>query len=1196
MLTNTLLQGRYQLEDLLGQGGMGAVYRGYDTALKRPVAIKLLSNLGLGTDGPERLMVEAQAVAQLNDPHIVAIYDVGWADQDPFIVMELVEGQSLRRDTPFTLDETVAIGRQICQALDHAHSKGIIHRDLKPENIILTTHQTAKLMDFGLARMSDGPQLTQEGAIMGTVNYMAPELLTGQVATTQSDLYALGLILYEMSAGRPPFSGENLVAILAQHLHSPVTPPSNYNPAIPPALDALILKLLEKEPVGRPAQAAEVEQVLARIAAATQQPADLESPAEFSLLDRIVRGRLVGRQTELAQLQHLWQMAWQGQAHLALVSGEPGAGKTRLASELLAEAQLRGVPVLRGSCYEYEAITPYQPFIEALRDWVHRQPTERLHNLLGLGQGTAIAAELARLAPEIETRLGSLPANPPLPPEDARSRLFDYLALFLSSLAADNGLILFIDDLHWTDTGTLKLLHYLVRRLRHERLLILANYREVELDRAHPLAAALVSWNRERLATRLALGRLSEAETGAMLAAIFSQERVAPEFAAAIYRETDGNPFFIEEVVKALIDQGQIYRQDGRWTSHEIDDLAIPQSVKEAVGRRLDRLSPECMAMLYLAALLGKQFAFSELAAVGQKSGNPADEEALLDLLDEAVSAQLLRPLDQDRFAFTHDKIREVLVEEQNPIRRRRLHQRIGQTFESIYAADLAGHIQALAYHFIEAGDLKCGLAYCQQAGEQAAALFSLDEATRYYEQARECAEALGQLEAQLRIDQELGRIHHLRGTYPEAIQAYERALALAATPQQRASLKGKIGGVIVDSGDSSGSAHLVAAIEELDPNSQPLDLAEAYMYLGRYHHYQNDYRQAITNFEKAQRLAEPLGDLQTLTILYAYLAGAYQHQLELARSMALAWKLVELGQAQAYPPAEAVGYEFLAEDSILLGRWSDALDYAARDEQIGEKIGAQDRIAWAHMTQIWSYQGMGQSRQVVELAPSVIEYVQITGSLRLELIIRYQYCLALVDLGDLGLAEAQADLLEAGAATVNQQMVIGEASHARMAILSKQDRWSEILPVAEAFIHRPDEVHRIPYALGAPTAAEALIQAGALAQAEAVLEFHLARAQALDLAYIAAIGRRVLGQLRLAQGKVGEALSSLNLAIETLSDLGARPELVHALHQRGLAQQALGDQAGAAADLLEAETLAAECGMVIDQDKARTARAALVN
>ena len=246
----------------------------------------------------------------------------------------------------------------------------------------------------------------------------------------------------------------------------------------------------------------------------------------------------------------------------------------------------------------------------------------------------------------------------------------------------------------------MSLLHYLLRHLRDDRVLILAAYREIELDRAHPLASALVEWNRERLATRVALGRLSRVDTSALLSTLFGTESVSDDFVSALYRETEGNPFFIEEVIKSLIEQGQIYREQDRWQRNEMHELAIPQSVKEAIGRRLSRLSEPTVDALRTAAALGKIFPFRELAAVSS-----ATEDALLDALDEASAAQLIRAntggagdmpsAGDDSFAFTHDKIREVLYEEQNPIRRRRLHLRIGETLEKLYGASGRGRRSA---------------------------------------------------------------------------------------------------------------------------------------------------------------------------------------------------------------------------------------------------------------------------------------------------------------------------------------------------------------------------------------------------------------------------------------------------------------------------------------------------------------------
>ncbi len=598
-------------------------------------------------------------------------------------------------------------------------------------------------------------------------------------------------------------------------------------------------------------------------------------------LQQLVRGKLVGRGAELEQLKGHWDQAQQARGHLVLLSGEPGVGKTRLAQDLIAHAQKSGAIVLRGGCYEYEATTPYLPFVEALRDWAHWQNADQLRSALG-----ATAPEIAKFAPEIEAKLGALVPNAPLSPSEERMRLFDNAARFLQSLAAERGLLIFIDDVHWVDQGTLSLLQYLLRHLRGHRVLVLAAYREIELDRAHPLASALVDWNRERLATRIALGRLSRADTGKLLATLFHQEIVSDEFTTALYNETEGNPFFIEEVVKSLIEQGEIYREEGRWGRKETHELAIPQSVKEAIGRRLNRMSDAAVETLRTAAALGKIFLFRDLAAV-----SAAGEDALLDALDEASTAQLIRvnSAGDDSFAFTHDKIREVLYEELNPIRRRRLHQRIGETLEKLYAtpqqaAAASGrsdeHAQDLAHHFAHAGDLERVVTYARRAAENAARVFAHDEALQYLEQAREAAQGLGRGEDLVAIDVAIGDIHEARGVIPRAIESYERALAAVTSREARAALKAKVGNAYVPVGDPRGLAYLEQAIAELNPQTQTNALALATALVGRYYHYRTEHKKAIEYLERARQLAEPLDDPATLGSIYAFLAGAHQHLL----------------------------------------------------------------------------------------------------------------------------------------------------------------------------------------------------------------------------------------------------------------------------------------------------------------------------
>ncbi|UCC76468.1 MAG: serine/threonine protein kinase, partial [Anaerolineales bacterium] len=254
-MIGTMLQNRYRLDAVLGQGGMGVVYRAHDTLLDRSVAVKVVSKASLGSEGRARLMHEAKAAAQLNHPNVVSVFDAGESQGLPFIVMELVEGDTLYERRPTELDEIVSYARQICAALDHAHAHGIVHRDLKPENVQIARDGTAKLTDFGLAR-SVASRMTTEGTIIGTVFYLAPELALGRDFDGRADLYALGAMLYELTTGRLPFVADDPVAVISQHLHAPVVPPRAKNEQIPPALDALILRLLAKEPHDRPASAA----------------------------------------------------------------------------------------------------------------------------------------------------------------------------------------------------------------------------------------------------------------------------------------------------------------------------------------------------------------------------------------------------------------------------------------------------------------------------------------------------------------------------------------------------------------------------------------------------------------------------------------------------------------------------------------------------------------------------------------------------------------------------------------------------------------------------------------------------------------------------------------------------------------------------------------------------------------------------
>jgi serine/threonine-protein kinase len=311
------LSGRYRLDEEIGRGGMGVVFRAWDVELERAVAIKVVAADLEADDARERLVREARAAAALRHPNVVAVHDVGDHEGTPFFVMELVEGPNLSERAPESLTDIVDVARQICSALDHAHQHGLTHRDLKPGNVLTEDQSGApsiKIVDLGLAIRDRGVRLTRQGGITGTAAYMAPEQALGREVDGRTDLYALGVMLYQFTTGRLPFDGDNALAVLSQHLHAPVVPPRTYREDLPEHLEQLVLRLLAKNPDDRFASASEVSAAL--VLDTNAGPS--ERAGVSAALGGLVRGHLVGRDAELDVLRNAWSEAVAGHGGMVL--------------------------------------------------------------------------------------------------------------------------------------------------------------------------------------------------------------------------------------------------------------------------------------------------------------------------------------------------------------------------------------------------------------------------------------------------------------------------------------------------------------------------------------------------------------------------------------------------------------------------------------------------------------------------------------------------------------------------------------------------------------------------------------------------------------------------------------------------------------------------------------------------------------
>jgi tetratricopeptide (TPR) repeat protein len=443
----------------------------------------------------------------------------------------------------------------------------------------------------------------------------------------------------------------------------------------------------------------------------------------------------VGRERELGELRAGLEIAISGRGRLFLVAGEPGIGKTRLLGELAAHAPRREARVLWGRCWEGEGAPAYWPWVQIVRSHVRIHDAERLRSEMGAG-----AADIAQIVPEVYERLpGLTPPTPIAEPEHARFRLFDSITAFFKNAAQADPLVVILDDLHCADKASLLLLQFLAREMAESHLLVVGAYRDVEVQRGHPIIDALVALRREPVHERILLRGLSEREVAALLGAL-GGEGAPAAFVKLLCRETEGNPFFIEEILEHLIEEGIVERERGRWKSRLApDEMRIPESVREVIGRRLNRLSKECNDLLALASVIGREFEQETLEPLADLSS-----DRLQELLEEAMRARVVEdvPRAVGRYSFSHNLIRETLYGELRAPRRVVLHRRIAEVLAELQGRDPEAHLPALAYHFFEAaqagGDVDKAIAYAERAGVRATKLLAYDEAAAHYERALE--------------------------------------------------------------------------------------------------------------------------------------------------------------------------------------------------------------------------------------------------------------------------------------------------------------------------------------------------------------------------------------------------------------------------------------------------------------------------
>ena len=437
----------------------------------------------------------------------------------------------------------------------------------------------------------------------------------------------------------------------------------------------------------------------------------------------------VGRLREMAELKAALERALSGQGQLVMLAGEPGIGKTRTVQELAALAEDQGRQGTLGLVLRRRLpFLAYLPFVETLRAYVLSREPKDLRQELGSG-----ASDVARIVSEVRDTL-QVERRTPGDPEEDRYRLFQAVSDFLRNATQSQPLMLVLEDLHDADQGTLDLLTQVARNLAESRLLIVGTYRDVEVDRAHPLSGGLANLRRISGFSRVLLRGLTLDEVQGMADAIAGQE-IPSQLAEAVERQTEGNPLFVQEVLRYLVEEGLVSREGGRWSPTGDEPLAnrIPEGLRDVIGKRLSRLSDECNRVLSVAAVIGREFQFDVLQRVADLS-----EEELYSALEEAQGSAVI----EERsivgglvsFWFSHAFFKQTLYEEVFTPRRIRLHQQVALALEEAYAARLAEHAAELAEHFSHSADpsaLAKAIEYGEMAAQRATAVFAYGEGVR---------------------------------------------------------------------------------------------------------------------------------------------------------------------------------------------------------------------------------------------------------------------------------------------------------------------------------------------------------------------------------------------------------------------------------------------------------------------------------
>jgi serine/threonine protein kinase/tetratricopeptide (TPR) repeat protein len=757
----------YNIIEELGKGGMGVVYKAEDTRLNRTVALKLLSRDSSGDPkARKRFLREARLASSLHDPNICTIHEIDETDEgDLYICMDYYEGSTLREIISrgdATLDLLLSYAGQIASGLASAHEKGIIHRDIKSSNIMITCDGLVKILDFGLAKIVDKDDSTTSGRALGSLSYISPEQASGKKVDHLTDIWSLGVVLYELVTGQLPFSHEFDAAVIYSILDTSPLPPSEIREDVPEELERVIYRCLRKKKEERLQSAVELMQELNRIrvslkavtgnresAQSTSVPPfkhrvtdDPVKPKTSRLSEWKVQSSMVGREKEEDTLNYYLMRLIQGEGFIVNVTGEAGIGKSRLVAEFLQKKEVSRTLVLEGRAVSEGQNLSFHPLIELIRNLAEiDEADDEPKALIKLEKSIRkyCPGDADEVFPFIATMMGmSLEGSAKerilnVEGEGLEKLILKNFRTLISGAAYQHPLVILIEDLHWADQSTIGLLKSLYRLAQDHPILFLNVFRPGYEETSDRIRESIRD-RYEKYQTEIILDRLDEQQSEILIRQLLRSAILPSGITSLIKQKVEGNPFFMEEVIRSMIEEGIIV-QDGRQVifTKKTVSLFIPGSIQELLISRIDKLEEDVRQLIRLAAVIGRQFFYKVLREV-------AGDQLVADrILDQLMQIQMIRKrirLGEVEYLFKHALIQQAVYESLPPVTRKEIHLKVAASIEKVFPERIQEFYGILAFHYGQAEAMEKAENYLVLAGERALRSSASSEAIHYYKEA----------------------------------------------------------------------------------------------------------------------------------------------------------------------------------------------------------------------------------------------------------------------------------------------------------------------------------------------------------------------------------------------------------------------------------------------------------------------------